>query len=79
MRVANWLSRRIKPMLTTKILIALLVFLGIVGIGLMLKRILPAGTSIPLSKKYKVIGLIIGGVMLIALIASIIVFLVTSQ
>ena len=62
-------------MLTLKFFAPLLVFLGMVGIGLLLKRILPAGTAINLSKKYLVAGALVGGAILIALITIIIVFL----
>lgn len=47
--------------------IPLLVFFGIVGIGWVMKQILPAGTTLPLSGNVA-IGLMIGGVVIFALI-----------
>jgi hypothetical protein len=52
----------------------LLVFLGSVGIALVLKRILPAGTTIHLSK-YMVVGLVGGGAILALLLTFLIVLL----
>ena len=59
-------------------LIALLVFLGLVGLGLVLKRILPAGTTMHLSK-YMVVGLLSGGAILVAMITILIVVLVLKS
>jgi hypothetical protein len=79
MRAANWFTlRRKNPMLTLKFFAPLLVFLGMVGIGLLLKRILPAGTTIHLPK-YMVVGLIVGGVILLALVIILIVVLVLNR
>ena len=59
-------------------LIPLLVFLGLVGLGLVLKRILPAGTTLHLSK-YMVVGLVGGGAILAALLTILIVVLVLNK
>lgn len=59
-------------------LIPLLVFLGLVGLGLVLKRILPAGTTIHLSK-YMVVGLVGGGAILAVLITILIVVLALNR
>lgn len=59
-------------------LISLLVFLGLVGLGLLLKRILPAGTTIHLSK-YMVVGLAGGGAILVVLLTILIVVLVLKN
>ena len=55
-------------------LLPLLVFLGIVGLGLILKRILPAGTTIPLSKHMSVGLVSFGAIILILLITLMVVF-----
>jgi hypothetical protein len=69
---------REKMLLTLKFFAPLLIFLGMVGIGLVLKRILPAGTTIHLSK-YMVVGLLSGGAILVAVITILIVVLVLKS
>ena len=59
-------------------LIPLLVFLGLVGLGLVLKRVLPAGTTIHLSK-YMTVGLVGGGAIFAALLIILIVVLVLKS
>jgi len=56
----------------------LLVFLGLVGIALVLKRILPAGTTIHLSKNM-IGGLVGGGAILAALLTILIVVLILKS
>ena len=62
-------------LLTLKFFAPLLIFLGMVGIGLVMKRILPVGTTIHLPK-YMVVGLLVGGAILVAVITILIVVLV---
>ena len=50
----------------------ILVFLGIVGVGLILKRILPAGTTIP---RYLAVGLVSAGAIILVLVIIAIVLL----
>jgi hypothetical protein len=59
-------------------LIALLVFLGLVVLGLLLKRVLPAGTTIPMSKRMG-IGLVSFGVIILALLVILLVALVLNR
>jgi len=59
-------------------LIPLLVFLGLVGLGLVLKRILPAGTTIHLSKNI-IVGLLVGGAILAAMLTCLIVVLIRKS
>jgi len=59
-------------------LIPLLVFLGLVGLGLVLKRILPAGTTIHLSKNI-IVGLVVGGAILAAMLTCLIVVLIRKS
>lgn len=59
-------------------LIPLLAFLGLVGLGLVLKRILPAGTTIHLSK-YMVVGLVDSGAIFVALLIILLVVLVLKS
>ena len=59
-------------------LIPLLVFLGFVGLGLVLKRILPAGTTIHLSKNI-IVGLVVGGAILAAMLTCLIVVLIRKS
>ena len=58
-------------------LIPLLVFIGLVGLGFLLKRILPIGTTIHLSKNM-VIGLVGGGAILVVLLTIIVVLVLKS-
>jgi len=59
-------------------LIPLLVFLGLVGLGLVLKRILPAGTTIHLSKNI-IVGLVVGGAILAAMLTCLVVVLIRKS
>ena len=59
-------------------LVPLLVFLGLVGLGLVLKRILPAGTTIHLSKNI-IVGLVVGGAILAAMLTCLIVVLIRKS
>jgi hypothetical protein len=65
-------------MITPTLLTALLVFFGIVGLGLVLKRILPAGTTLHLPK-YVLVGLVSVGAILLVLLTIIIVVLVLNR
>lgn len=60
------------------ILIPLLVFLGVVGLGLLLKNTLPTGTTIHLSKNM-LIGLVGGGAILAVLLTILIAIFVLKS
>jgi hypothetical protein len=54
------------------IFLPILVFLGIVGVGLILKRILPAGTTIHLPKYVSVVLIGVGAIFLVLIIIAIV-------
>jgi hypothetical protein len=56
------------------ILIPLLFFLGVVGLGLLLKRILPVGATLHVSKNM-VIALISGGAILAVLLTVLVIII----
>lgn len=60
------------------VLIPLLIFLGVVGLGLLLKRFLPADAAIHISKNMA-IALISGGAMLAVILTILIVIFVLNN